>query len=167
MSVRFAGYAPDLDPKTPGVLTDCTALVPSLRGMKGAPSPQTRLLPALAAACRGAALLRKLDDSTRLFAGSSAKLYEAGSTSWTDRTRAAGGDYALGTGNSWRFAQRGDVSFAAAKSDILQSSSSGAFANNAADAPKAAIVEIANGFIFLFDVNDQGAIFDSADRPHG
>jgi hypothetical protein len=167
MAVRFEGYAPDLDPKTPGILTDCTAVVPSLIGMEGAPSAQTRLLPALSGECRGAALLRKLDDSTRLFAGSAAKIEEAGSTSWTDRTRAAGGAYALGTGNRWRFAQRADVSFAAAKSDILQSSSSGAFANNAANAPKAAIVFIANGFIFLMDVNDQGAIFDSADRPHG
>jgi hypothetical protein len=165
--IAFKGYAPDLDPKTPGILTDCSALVPSLRGMKGAPSPQTRLLPALAAACRGAALVRKLDDSTRLFAGTATALFEAGSTSWTDRTRAVGGAYALGSNNTWRFAQRADASFAAAKSDILQSSSSGAFANNAATAPKAAIVEIINGFIFLFDVNDQGAIFDSADRPHG
>jgi hypothetical protein len=59
------------------------------------------------------------------------------------------------------------VSFATAKSDILQSSSSGAFANNAANAPKAAIVFIVNGFIMLMNVIDQGAIFDSADRPHG
>src|SRR5678815_4062724 len=167
MSVKFKGYAPDLDPKTPGILTDCSALVPSLKGMKGAPSPQTRLLPALAAACRGAALVRKLDDSTRLFAGTATALFESGSTSWTDRTRAVGGAYGLGSNNTWRFAQRADVSFAAAKSEILQSSSAGAFANNAANAPKAAIVEIVNGFIFLFDVNDQGAIFDSADRPHG
>lgn len=167
MSIPFKGYAPDLDPKTSGIITECAAIVPSLKGMKGAPTPQTRLLPALAAACRGSGLLRKLDNSTRLFAGSSTKLYEAATTSWTDRTRAAGGDYALGTDNTWRFAQRGDVSFAAAKSDILQSTSAGAFANNAANAPKAAIVEVANGFIFLFNVNDQGAIYDSADRPHG
>src|SRR5262245_4102599 len=138
--VAFVGYAPDVDPKIPGIITDCTALVPSLKGMKGAPTAQTRLLPALASACRGAALLVKLDASTRLFAGAATKLYEAASTSWTDVTRAAGGNYALGTGNTWRFAQRGDVSFATAKSDILQSSTSGAFANNAANAPKAAIV---------------------------
>lgn len=167
MAVPLIGYAPDLDSRTPGVLTNCAALVPSLNGMEGAPSPQNTSLPALAAACRGAAVCRKLDNTTRLFAGSATKLYEAGSTSWTDRTRAVGGDYGLASENRWRFAQRGDVSFAAAKSDILQSSTSGAFANNAANAPKAAVVEVANGFIFLFDVNDQGAIYDGADRPHG
>jgi len=45
--------------------------------------------------------------------------------------------------------------------------SSGAFANAASNAPKAAIVETVNNFILLFDVNDQGAIYDSADRPNG
>jgi hypothetical protein len=165
--VALVGYGPDLDPRTPGVLTDCTSLVPSLKGMKGAPTPQTKTLPALASACRGAALLRKLDSSTRLFAGTTTKLYEAAASSWTDRTRAVGGDYALGSEDFWSFAQRGDVSFAVAKSDILQSSTSGAFANNAATAPKAAIVFVVNGFIMLMNVLDQGAIFDSADRPHG
>lgn len=161
----FIGYAPDLPQNTPGIITDCSALVPSLKGMKGAPSPQTRLLPALAAACRGAGLCTKLDSSTRLFAGTATKLYEAGSTSWTDR--AAAGDYSLGTDNRWRFAQRGDLSLAVAKSEILQSSSANAFAANAANAPEAAIVFVVNGFIMLLDVNDQGEIFDSADRPHG
>lgn len=163
----ITGYAPDLPGNTPGILTNCSALIPSLMGMKSAPAPQNTALPALAAACRGAGVGRKIDNSTRLFAGTATKLYEGGSTSWTDRTRASGGDYNLGADNRWRFAQRGDTSFAAAKSDILQSSSSGAFANNAANAPKAAVVEIVNGFIFLFDVNDQGAIYDSADRPNG
>jgi hypothetical protein len=161
----LVGYGPDLDPTTPGVLTNCSAFVPSLKGMEGAPTPQNTPLPALAAACVGAGIGRKLDNTTRLFAGTSAALYEAGATSWTDRSK--GGGYSLATENRWRFAIRADVCFAAAKSEILQSSAAGAFANNAANAPKAAIVEIANGFIFLFDVNDQGAIYDSADRPHG
>lgn len=165
--IPFAGYAPDLDSRTPGILTDCTALVPSLKGMKGAPSPQNTLLPALAAACRGASVGRKLDNTTRFFAGTATKLYEAGTSSWTDRTRASGGDYNLGSDNRWRFAQLSDTALAVAKSEILQSSSSGAFANAAADAPKAAVVEVANGFVFLFDVNDQGAVYDSADRPNG
>lgn len=164
----LVGYAPDLPSNTPGILTNCSAFIPSLKGMKAAPSAQSFSLGALAAACRGAGLGRKLDATARVIAGTATKLYEAGSTTWSDVTRASGGDYSLGTENRWRFAMRGDVMFAAAKTDILQSSSgSGAFANNASNAPKAGVVEVANGFIFLFDVNDQGAIFDSADRPHG
>jgi hypothetical protein len=60
-----------------------------------------------------------------------------------------------------------DQTLAANKSDILQVSTTGAFSDAAANAPKVAIVETANNFICAFDVNDQGAIYDSADRPHG
>lgn len=165
--MTIKGYAPDLPSNIPGILTNCSAFIPSLKGMRAAPSAQNTLLPVLAAACRGAGVGRKLDNTTRLFAGTATKLYEGGSSSWTDRTRASGGDYNLGTADRWRFAQRGDTTFAVAKSDILQSSAAGAFANAAANAPKAGVVEVVNGFIFLLDVNDQGAIFDSADRPHG
>jgi hypothetical protein len=161
------GYAPDLDPTKPGVLTNCSSLIPSLRGMEGAPSPQATSLPALSTACRNAAVVRKLDNTTRLIAGTATKLQEASTSSWTDVTRASGGDYGLGTELTWTFAQYSDQTLAAAKSDILQVSSSGAFANATANAPKASIVETANSFILLFDVNDQGAVFDSADRPHG
>lgn len=161
------GFAPDLDPTTPGILTNCTALLPSLKGMEGAPAAQSNNIPALAAACKGAMVLRLLDNTTRFFAGTATAIYEAGASSWTDRTRASGGAYALGTDNNWRFAISGDTCFAAAKSDILQSTSSGAFANAAANAPKAAIVETAGGFIFLADVSDQGAIYTGTDRPHG
>jgi hypothetical protein len=165
--IPFLGYAPDLDPTTPGILTNCSALVPSMKGMKGAPSPTDTALPALAAACRNALVVRKLDNTTRFIAGTATKLYEAGATSWTEVTRASGGDYGLATDGEWTFAQYADQTLAAAKSDILQVSSSGAFANAAANAPKASIVETVNNFIFLFDVNDQAAIFDGADRPHG
>lgn len=168
MKVGFAGYAPDADPTTPGVITNCGAIVPTLRGYKGAPAPQTVSgLSALAAACRGAASLQKLDNTNRVFAGTTTKLYELSSGSWTDRTRASGGDYSLAADGRWRFAQFGDVSLAAGKADILQSSTTGAFANVAAGAPKAAIVETVGNFVFLFDVNDQGALYDSADRPNG
>ncbi len=168
MLVPLLGYGPDLDPTTPGVLPDCATLVPTVRGtMEGAPSPQNTALPALAAACLGAAVVRKLDNTTRFIAGTATKLYEAGSTSWTDRTRASGGDYNLGTDVLWTFAQYGDQSIASSKSEILQVSSSGAFANAAANAPKASVVETANNFILVFDVNDQGGIYDSADRPNG
>jgi hypothetical protein len=161
------GYGPDLPGTTAGVLTNCSAFIPSVKGMEGAPSPQTQSLPALAAACRGSAALRKLDNTVRLIASTATALYEAGSTSYSDVTRASGGAYTLGANDRFRFAQFGDISLAAAKTDILQSSTSGAFANAAANAPKAGVVETANGFVFLFDVVDQATIFDGLERPHG
>jgi hypothetical protein len=162
--VNLVGYAPDLPSTTPGVILTCTNMVPTIRGMKGAPSvqaPSGAPSSALAATCQGAASLRKLDESVRLFAGTGTKLYEASGTSWTDRTRASGGDYALGADLRWRFAQFGDVSLAAAKSDTLQASASGAFAN--LTAPKAGVVEVVGQFVFLGDTNE-GTFGDSPNR---
>lgn len=167
MKQTLVGYAPDADATTPGVFTNCSAVIPSLRGFKAAPSAVTSTITsALAAACKGSAVGRKLDDSARLFAGTTTKLYESSGTGWTDRTRASGGDYALAGSDRWRFAQFGDVALAAAKTDILQSSSSGAFANVAANAPKGAIVEVVGQFVFLCNVNDQGSIGPYGNTEH-
>lgn len=160
--IPFEGYAPDADATIPGIFTNCANVIPTIKGFAGAPSGQTTLLPALAATCQGAAVLRKLDDTTRLFAGTATKLYEAAASSWTDRTRAVGGDYAPASDVRWRFAQYGDVSLAATKSDTLQYSTAGAFAN-VTGAPKGAIVETVNNFVFLFDTNE-ATYGDSPDR---
>ncbi len=96
----FLGWAPDADATTPGILVDVEMMEPSPRGMKAAPSAVVTDLPALAAACKGAALITQLDGTKRLFAGTEAALYEAGSGAWTDRTSSA---YTTGDGK-WRFA---------------------------------------------------------------
>lgn len=163
--IPFLGYAPDLDPTLPGVMTNCSAIVPSAKGFKGAPTPVSVGLPALAATCYGAALCRKTDDTTRFFAGTVSDLYEASSATWTPRS---GATYNLGASHRWRFAQFGDVSLAAAKTEIIQQlDSATAFSNCTSTAPKGAIVETANNFVFLFDVSDQGTIYDSAERRDG
>lgn len=130
--------------------------------MTGAPSPVTTQLPALAAACVGAALVRKLDDTTRFFAGTATALYEAAASSWTDRSRTVGGVYTVTSGYRWRFAQYGNISLAVQKGDKLQSSSTGVFADVAA-APKATIVETVGLFVMLFDTNEV-TYGDSPDR---
>lgn len=160
--IDFQGYAPDLPPTTPGILTNCTALVPTLKGMAGAPSAASLGIDALAAACQGAAVCTKLDDSTRLFAGTASKLYELNGTSWTERTRASGGDYSLATDTRWIFTQFGNVTIAATKSDTLQASTSGAFAD-IAGAPKATIAETVGQFVFAFDTNE-ATYGDSSNR---
>jgi hypothetical protein len=165
--IKLLGYAPDLPSFTPGVITNCSSMVPSLKGMKGAPAPQNTTVTALSAAAKGAAVLRKLDNSTRLIAGTATTLQEAAGSSWVDRTRASGGAYALGTETRWRFAMLGDTVIAAAKTELLQSSASGAFANVAFNAPKGGSVEVVNGFTIMVDVNDTSSIFDGTDRPHG
>lgn len=168
MLVECKSFAPDLPPTDPGVLTDVMAKVPTLKGMKAAPSRVAVGLPALAAACKGSKTLEKLDGTQRLFAGSTTKLYEAnGITSWTDRTRGAG-NYNLTTDIRWRYTQYGDVSLAVNKQDKLQFIQGGStFADVSTAVPQASIVETVNDFVFLFDVKDQGSLGpfgDTTDR---
>lgn len=151
MIVKLLGYAPDADPTLVGVLTNCSAVVPSLKGVKGAPSASVTPLAALVSTCQGAAVLAKLDGTTRLFAGTGAKIYEGASSVWTDVSRAA-----AYTGNStqrWRFAQTGEVSLAANGADTMQASvSSGAF-SCIPGSPLAAIVETVGSFVFAFNTS--------------
>lgn len=155
------GFGPDLDPTTPGVLTDCSNLLPLVRGYGAAPSPASVGLPALAAACRGFAVVRKLDDTNRLIAGTATNLYERSSATWTD---VSGGSTFTGSADvRWRFAQFGDVTIVTNRADPVQASISGAFAALAGTPPKAAICETVAGFVMLFDVND--ATFGYGDNP--
>ena len=162
--ITLERYAPDLDPLVAGRILALTSMVPSVKGWAGAPTARSLGISALAAACKGAARLEKIDSSARLFAGTNTKLYELSGTSWTDRTRAVGGDYALSTYTRWSFAQFGNVSLAASKSDILQFSSSGAFANVGASIPKIGIIETVGNFVLGFDINDQGALGPNEDN---
>src|ERR1051326_2102998 len=126
MLIKLLGYAPDADESIPGILVNASGVVPSLRGMKGAPSPASSGMATLAATCVGSALLTKLDGTTRLIAGAPQKLYEAGASTWTDVSRAA--TYTTSTTGVWRFAQQGNVSFGANGADTIQASvSTGAF----------------------------------------
>lgn len=159
MKLPLIGYAPDLDPATPGVITDCSAFISSVRGMEAAPSGITTGLPALAAACFGGASFRLLDNSQTTVAGTASKLYTAGTTSWTDRSGAA--TFVATTENRWSFAQYGNVTLASNKADTIQARTTGDFANAGAAAPKAAFIETVNDFIFAANVND------GADKPDG
>jgi hypothetical protein len=151
MIVQLLGYAPDADPHIVGVLTDCAAVVPTLKGLKGAPAPASTPLASLAATCMGAARLVKLDATNRIIAGTAGKLYEAGNSTWTDVSRAA--TYTTAVTGRWRFAQQGNVSFAANGADTLQASvSTGAF-SCVAGAPIAAIVETVGKFVFAINTS--------------
>lgn len=146
MIVALLGYAPDADPTIIGVLTNCSGVVPSIKGMKGAPSPSDTGMATLDATCQGAALLTKLDGTTRLLAGTAKKIQEAGSSTWSNVSRAA--TYTTAATGLWRFAQQANVSLAANGSDTLQASvSSGPF-SCVAGAPIAAIVETVGKFVF-------------------
>lgn len=156
----FIGFAPDLDPVTPGVITNCSQLIPTLKGMEGAPTAIDGGIDALAAATRGAAYVTRLDDVRRLFAGTQTKLYELSGTSWVDVSKV--GDYTGGAENRWRFAQFGNVSLACNETEKIQFSSSGDFAD-ITQAPKARMLETASGFVLAFGCNDTAIGGDRSD----
>jgi len=148
------GFTPDASVTSPGVIADCEGMIPCNTGMEAAPTPSA-YADALAAKCLGAATLTKLDGTRRVFAGTSTKLYELSGTTWTDVSRV--GDYALGAETRWSFTQFGDTSVLSSIDNVIQTSSSGAFADQAT-APQAAIVEAVlssgGGFVFAFNTID-------------
>lgn len=149
--IPFVGFAPDLPPETPGIMTDCAGILPGVGEFVSAPSRVDAGLGALSAAARGFAVVRTNDNTIRTFAGDSAALYEASGT-WADKS--AVGGYSLGPDDRWRFAQFGDQTIAAAKTETIQAITTGSFADLSASAPKAAIVETINNQVFAFNTED-------------
>ncbi len=82
--IELIGFSPDSDPTSPGVITDCTQLVPSDKGMTAAPSPVDVGADVLVAECRGAAVLKNTAGTRRTLAGTQSKLYALSGTSWAD-----------------------------------------------------------------------------------
>ena len=158
MLVKLLGLAPDADPTIIGVLTNCANMVPSLKGMKGAPSPASANVTVFHSTCQGAAIARKLDNSTRFFAGSNTVISELTDVNtWTSR----GSGYGLAEDDRWRFAQFGDVSLASNRNDTIQASTTSAFAD-VSGAPQAKIIETVGQFVFAFGTTE--ATF--GDSPH-
>lgn len=159
--IPFVGFAPDAQPETQGIFTDCSNILPGISSFSAAPSKVDSGLGALDSTCAGFAITRNLANTLRTFAGSAAKLYEV-STVWTDKSKVGG--YTLGPDDRWRFAQFGNVTLAATKSSTLQSISSGSlFADVSGTAPKAAIVETLNNQVFALNINGMG-FGDSPER---
>lgn len=152
---KLLGFLPDVEATTPGVMTDCTNLIPSDNGMKAAPSgaiPSS--ISTLAAACIGAATITKLDDTRRVFAGTTTKLYELSGSSWTD---VSAGSYTGGVDTRWSFAQFGNATLASNLADTIQrSNTSGAF-SAIAGAPKAKIIFTVGSQVMALNTND-GAV---------
>ncbi len=160
--IPLAGFLPDVEPTTPGAVTDCINFIPTEKGMAGGPTPGTAVagLPALAAACRGAAILTDTMGVRRNFAGTQTRLYELSGSAWIDRSRA--GNYTGSADNRWSFAQFGNIALAANYTEPIQFSSTGAFAD-VATAPKARILVAAKDFVIAFATNDAG-FGDQSDR---
>lgn len=152
--IPFIGFAPDLPPETPGAMTDCYNVLPSVNTFIGAPTAINAGLGTLPSAAIGFAVTRKSDGSKRVFAGTGAKLYEQSGGAWVDVSK--GGGYTAGVDDRWRVAQFGDVSLASCKSSTIQAITTGSFADASGTAPKAAVIETINNFVFAFNIDGMG-----------
>lgn len=107
--VDFGPWLPDqedigLEPRT----VDAKNVVPGA-GRYGPLAGLSATTGALDGRCRGAVSARDGDGAAHMYAGDATDLYElASGSTWTNRTRSSGGDYALGTTDRWRFATFGD-----------------------------------------------------------
>lgn len=112
MRIELQGFAPDLDPATQGVITECDGIIPTVQGIAAANSPVASEYPALASSPVSGYVAHLLDGSRRAFAATATKIYEATSGTWTDQSRA--GDYT--TGFRMRFEVFGNAVLAANRS---------------------------------------------------
>lgn len=158
--MQAIGFAPDMDSTTQGIFTDCDNVDPTTDGFAASPSFQDSGAPALAAPCVGAAVLKQINSSSRLIAGTGTKLFELTGNTWTDRSRTA--NYTIGDGTRWRFAQMGNAIVAANTQDVLQASTGEGF-SDISGAPSARIIESVAGFIMALATNDP-VNGDQADR---
>lgn len=160
--IPFTNFAPDLDPTTPGIITDATNIVPTLRGYAGGPAGIDTGMSALASSALAAAIVVKLDGARRLFVGTANKLYEKSGSSWADVSRVAA--YNAGIDNIWRFTQYGDTTIAANKGDVLQAITGGAtFADLVS--PKADLVCTASGFVIAANTNNGTTVASYGNSP--
>lgn len=166
-------YKPDLQRTTPNIITSMSGLVPTSRGgwrpMYAAASTWTGgASGSTDVRYNGSFLAIKTDGSARLFLATSAtgpvgKLWEvSGTNTLTDRSK--GGNYTAGGASFaafFSFCQLGDVTIAANKSDALQSSSSGAFADVSGSPPKAKFCVADANQVVLLNYNN------GTDTPDG
>jgi len=149
--VPLIGFAPDMPPFTPGVITDCANVVPTNNGFAAARSLVAQM-PALSAECRGAAVTADISGTRRLYAGTGTQLYVQDGSTWATVSR--GGGYTDGGDNLWSFAQFGNATVASNGLDTLQANISGGAFADISGAPKAKVVVASADFVLAFNTND-------------
>lgn len=150
-SVKLVGFAPDLPQDTPGIFTNSSAIVPTIRGF-GNSGYTSVVSTRMDDSPGGGAVVTKVDGTQRIFGSTSTKLYELVS----GVTTARGSGFSSGT-SRWSFAQFGDVTLACNKSNAMQAITTGSFAA-VTGAPKASIIVTPSlpqlQFAMAFDYDD-------------
>lgn len=85
--IQLDQFAPDLDPTIPGIITECSNMVPILAGYGSAPEGADVGMDTLAADALSGIYTYQLDGTARLLIGAVTKLYEKSVLSWADVSR--------------------------------------------------------------------------------
>lgn len=149
--VPLAGFAPDLDPTAPGILTDCDGWIPSPRGMHTGYTASDAGFTALAATCVSFTVARLADGTNKVYAATATNIYQRDSELWTARTSASVTSYV--STDHWAWAVMGNLTFASSLYTNVQYASAAAFVT-AGDAPKARTLATQLGFLLAGNIDD-------------
>ena len=143
--IKLSGFAPDLDPTTPGILQSVTNMLPTTRGLIGAPTPINTIW-ILDGASRGCATIETLANGTKTYLGQGNFLFELNGGGLS----LVGSGYATGTGRIV-FTSFGNAVLACNGSDgVGLVASTGATFGSISGAPSARIIESVGLFVLAF-----------------
>lgn len=147
--IKLLGFAPDLDPTTPGILQSVTNMLPTTRGLIGAPTPVNTIW-FLDGASRGCATIDTLSNGAQIFLGEGNYLYELDGSG----LNLVGTGYATGTGRIV-FTNFGDAVIVCNGHDgIGLAASTGGSFTGISGAPSASIIESVGLFVLAFNWDD-------------
>lgn len=160
MRLELHGFAPDVDPSIPGVVTDCDGIVPTRTGLAAAGSLSDAGIASLPSGAANSAILAALlDGSRRAIVATGTRIYEVTGASWTDRSRS--GNYTAGTRTS--FAVFGNNVLSSNGVEVVGQAAPGGGFTDIAGSPNADILVTASGFVMALNVNHA----DYGDAPDG
>ena len=162
MRLELHGFAPDLDPSTPGIVAECDGIIPLRTGLVAAGSLVDAGIDAIPSGTANAAVLATLlDGSRRTIVATGTRIYEVTGASWTDRSRT--GNYTSGSITS--FCVFGNNVLSSNGVEIIGQAAPGAGFTDITGAPKADILVTASGFVMALNVN-HAAYGDAPDGWH-
>ena len=148
--IKLSGFAPDLDPTTPGILQSVTNMLPTTRGLIGAPTPENTIW-ILDGASRGITEIETLSAGTKKYLAYDNNLFELNGAGLSLVATGAG----LNTGRTL-FTSFGNAVLVCNGTDGIRilASTGGNFNIAPTDAPMAAIIESVGLFVLAFNWSD-------------
>jgi len=167
--IPFGPWRPDAEAINAPVCVVAQNCLPSVQGFRPLKSPQVGQATretggTLNGRCVGAVNVIREDGSSKSYAGTATKLYQlATDGAWDDASRTVGGNYAVPTGDQWRFDVFGNNLIAVNINDAPQRIDIVSGANFAAlggSPPQARYIAVVRDFVVL------GSLFNNQRRIH-